>query len=280
MTLDPERFVVLLARQRTGTNALQSVLDRHPALACTREVFHPEPDEHEHLAADRNWFRFLQRRGVDGIVAAMTERDGKEHAFTEFLLELQAGTQKPRVLLDVKLNSTHHLDGPWREPLDDPAMFRFIRRHELRVLHLRRRNHLRTWLSLLTANRTGEWMRAGGSAAEPPPLALDPQELLRTLRRWQAQDEHVAERFPPGERCLRLEYEELFPRLGGGAAHAQLARIADWLGIDETFAQAEPEYRKQSARALTAVIENYGEVEAVLRDSEFAAFLDDEPAYR
>ena len=39
MTFAPERFVVLLARQRTGTNALQSVLERHPAIACTREVF-------------------------------------------------------------------------------------------------------------------------------------------------------------------------------------------------------------------------------------------------
>lgn len=280
MTVEPERFVVLLARQRTGTNALQSVLERHPAISCTREVFHPEPEAHAHLDLERNWFHFLRRRGADGIVAMLTERDGKERAFGEFLAHLQSLTPKPRIVLDVKLNSTHQLDGPWREPLADPALFRFIGDQGLRVMHLRRRNHLRTWLSLVKANRTGEWLRSGEHGAEPGALALDPDELLRLARRWEAQDAHVAQRFPPGERCLRLEYEQLFPHLGGGAARDQLSRIAALLGVDDAFAEAEPEYSKQSARPLAETIANYDEVATALRGSEFAGCLDDEPAYR
>ena len=280
MTLDLDRFVVLLARQRTGTNALQSVLERHPAIDCTREVFHAEPHEHAHLDPERNWFCFLERRGAQDIVRTLTDRDGKPRVFGEFLEHLQGLTPKERIVLDVKLNSTHHLDGPWREPLSDPAMFGILSRNRVPVVHLRRRNHLRAFLSLQAANRTGEWMRSGDAGAEPGPLTLDVGQLRLALERWEAQDAHVTERFPPGERCLQLEYEELFPRLGGGADREQLSRIAEFLGVEDAFDEAEPEYRKQSGRPLRDAIANYDEVAAALDDTEFASCLEDEHAYR
>src|SRR5699024_9811521 len=55
-------FTFLLARQRTGTNALRSVLHSNPDLWCFDEVFKIE-DRHSPDAAKRisNYFTFLEQ---------------------------------------------------------------------------------------------------------------------------------------------------------------------------------------------------------------------------
>lgn len=274
-------FVVLLARQRTGTNALQSVLERHPEVSCTREIFHPDPEQHEHLDPGRNWWRFLQRRSPEQIVAALTERDGKERAFLDFLAGVRAATPQRRIVLDVKYNSTHHLDGPWRELPSEPAFFGLLDRHRAPVLQLRRRNHLRAYLSLLTANRTNTWMTTDPGAPRPAePIEIPVGDLLHRLRRWEHEDELVARRFPEGERRLTLEYDELFPHVGGGASREQLSRLAAWMGIADDFGQTEPAYVRQSVRPLSDLVANLPEVERALAGSELAPLLDDEPPFR
>jgi hypothetical protein len=37
--MDYSNFIILLARQRSGTNALRSILESHPAISCLPEVF-------------------------------------------------------------------------------------------------------------------------------------------------------------------------------------------------------------------------------------------------
>ena len=273
--------VVLLARQRSGTNALQSVLDAHPALDCTREVFHADPDGHEHLDPAKNWFRFLERRGGAGIMEVLTAPGAAEGVFEEFLLHLRSLSTKRYVVVDVKYNSTHGIDGPWRDPTAEPAMLRFIRERGLPVLQLRRRNHLRSHVSLLTARQTREWLAAPASAADDGAavLRLDAGRLVSILRRYRDDDELIERRVPERQR-LTLEYEELFPQLDGPVAADQLGRLAAWLGIPDTFPELKPAYRKQSVRPLSALIGNYDEVVAALRGTAFEYCLEDEASYR
>jgi LPS sulfotransferase NodH len=274
-------FVVMLARQRSGTNALQSVLDTHPEICCSREIFHTEPDRFEHLDPATNWFRYLHRAGADAMLAALTSADVLQRTFAEYLGEVAQRLPGRVRVLDVKYNSTRNLDGPWQPPTGPPALFGFIRRHRLRVLQLRRRNHVRSWISLRSAQRSGEWLGArGGAPGEHVPLHVDTDELLKHLHRSRAEDELVERSFPEGPMRLSLEYEELFPRLGGPAAAGELSRLARWLGVADAFVQQEPEYRKQSVRPLREEIANYDEVEAAVAGTDFAACLEDERAYR
>ena len=278
--INGSKFVVMLARQRSGTNALQSVLDTHPDIDCAREVFHAEPDAYEHLDSEQNWFKFLELRGTAGILEILTSPSGPQRVFSDFLRHLHSQRPKRYLLLDIKYNSTHHLDGPWRDLRAEPKLFGFIRKHDLPVLQLRRRNYLRAYVSLITAERTGEWL-AGRDGPErgAETFTIPPAQLLRVLRRSSEEDELVAQSFP-SEKRLTLEYEELFPELGGLASVAELRRLARWLGIPERFQQSPPAYRKQSVRPLPELIENWDEVAAALRGTEFEYCLRDEAPYR
>lgn len=270
--------VVMLARQRSGTNALQSVLEGHAEIDCAREVFHTDPDGYEHLDPAANWFRYVERRGA--AVDVLSMQDAGRRLFADFLDEIRARTPKRYLVVDVKLNSARNLDAPWQSLTGPPRLFELVRARRLPVLVLRRRNHLRTWVSLLTAERTRDWVVGGAAPGAAVTLRLDVARLLRTLEQWRDEDELLERAFPPGAGRLTLEYEELFPRLDGPAVPEQLARIAAWLGVPDRFPAYAPAYGKLAVLPLAEVIENHDEVVAALRDTEFAYCLDDEPAYR
>ena len=74
--------------------------------------------------------------------------------------------------------------------------------------------------------------------------------------------------------------EDLFQEIGAAMSDQTLQRIAQWLGIEPTFVQTKPRYRKQSVLPLEATIENYDEVAQALSGTDFEYCLEDEAIYR
>ena len=142
-------FTFLLARQRTGTNALRSVLQSNPDIFCFDEVFKLE-DRHSSDPATRaiNYFTFLLQYCSGDITRAFP--DQVEPLFGAYLAYLRGLADKRLKVVDVKYNSTHHITGPWRA-VAEPTLFDLIKARELSVLQLCRRNYLRCLLSHLKA---------------------------------------------------------------------------------------------------------------------------------
>ncbi len=186
------------------------------------------------------------------------------------------------MVVDIKYNSTHHLDGPWRELCAQPDLFRFIKQHGVRVINLTRRNALRSHLSLLKANATETWTVEGkaGPSSEDPRVSVDTDEMLHVLETNRAEDALVKKSFRDYVLYFAFDYEELFPTLGGPPSLDILRRLAEWLGVDPSFPQPEPRYRKQSALPLEETIVNYNEVVNVLEAAGFEEYLEDELMYR
>ena len=262
--------VLLLARQRTGTNALQAVLATHPDIHCTREVFHPAPQDQPHLDAKINFFRFLERRGeIDRTDATL---ESQRRLFLEFLAFLRASTTKRFLVIDVKYNATHHFDGPWRPLIGWPAMFGFAQRHGLRVLHLVRTNYLRQQVSMIKAKQTQRWVvQDGGSGDGDFPVTLPTQRLLATMRALSAEDRLVEGAFAPQGRYLKLEYADVFGDLPRG-----VAAVARWLGVEDDFTCDSVPVKKQAVLPLEETIENFDEVADALTGTPFAGLLEDE----
>ncbi len=279
--MDASDFIVMLARQRSGTNPLRDVLDTHRQLFCTPEVFHDTPSAEAELEVEANFFGFLEHHPLGTVRRAMSMED-QGTIFLDFLEYLRCFTSKRYVLVDVKYNSAHHLDGPWRELSAQPDLFRFIKRNGVRVLNLTRRNALRSHLSLLKANLTETWTVETNNepAIADRPIWVDPVEMLHVLRISRAEDELVDRSFENYSLCLTFDYGELFPTLGSPPSATVLERIARWLGIELAFGQIEPRYRKQSALALKASILNYDEIVQTLEGTGFETLLEDEPMYR
>jgi hypothetical protein len=280
--LDYSSFVFMLARQRSGTNPLRDVLATHPQIFCTPEVFHELPSPEAELEVETNFFNFLEQH-PRGHEKRPLSFGAQEEIFLDFLSYLRCFSDKRFVFVDVKYNSTHHLDEPWREITAQPTMFRFITDHRIRVLNLTRRNYLRYYLSLLKANLTGQWTEMDRRAVmeSDPRLAVDVEKMLFILELCRSESERVELTFKDyAPFYLTFDYQDLVTEIGAPISSEILGTIATWLGISTNFSQTTPKYRKQSALPLRETIQNYRAVEQALRGTDFEYCLEDEPMYR
>jgi hypothetical protein len=281
--IDTSPFIVMLARQRSGTNPLRAVLDRHPEIFCSPEIFHPRPSPETELEVEMNYFEFLERHTEGAIKPVLTSLEAQEQLFLDYLSYLRCFSDKRYVLLDVKYNSTHAVDGPWRAVGREPELFLFIRRHGLRVLNLTRRNHLRYYLSWKKAELTAQWTDESAGRERPvddPSITVPIEELMFHLAECATESQAVTRSFEGYPQYLELEYEDLFPTFGKPPAPKELRRLAAWLAIEPEFASGRLRHRKQAVLPLAATIENYEEVVAALRGTPHEYCLDDERGYR
>jgi hypothetical protein len=272
----------MIARQRSGTNPLRDVLASNSQIFCTPEVFHELPSPDAELEVETNFFNFLEQHPRSRERRPLSF-ETQEEIFLDFLSYLRCFSDKSFVFVDVKYNSTHHLDEPWREITAQPTMFRFIKKHELRVLNLTRRNYLRYYLSLAKANTTGRWTDADERPDVPqePLVTVDVTDLLFMLELCRSENDRIARSFDEyGSLYLAFDYNELFTEMGGPISARILERITAWLGIPNEFTQTNPRYRKQSTLPLRQSIRNYEAVERALQGTGFEYCLEDELMYR
>lgn len=287
-------FVVLLARQRSGTNPLRSVLGTHPDIMCFPEVFTDHPTTDWELEVATNYASFLAQRAGGDTRSLLVAADHRA-AFRDFLEYLRCFSDKRVLLVDVKYNSTHHVAKYWRFISEQPFLFTLLKEEGIRVLNLTRRNYLRYWLSEVKAHKTQRWEAfdervvgdrrwfqnkyADRASVSDLVVHLDVEETLEKLALCKAEDEIVRASFAGYGPYLELAYEELFGTIGAPMAEDALHSITDWLGLEAAFGERRPEYRKQSGLPLAETIENFPEIAAALRGTPFEYCLEDERLY-
>jgi hypothetical protein len=276
--------VILLARQRSGTNALRDILDSHRDVFCLPEVFQAEPSPKARFEVEANYFNFLDSH-KDSIKQVLTSEDAQAELFLDYLRFLGTFSEKRYMVVDIKYNSAHNVDGPWRDIGGAPTLFQLIRNNEMRVLNLTRVNYLRYYLSWVKTERTRKYhLHAAGPGApakvEDEGIAIDLEDLLFRLDLCRSEDRLVKRVLGGYPGYMAIEYGDLFPQIGAPPSDEVLGRVAGWLGIEAEFAKSQPRYRKQSVLPLAEAITNYDEVAEALRGTEFEYVLDDEAPYR
>ncbi|HEX5450571.1 MAG TPA: hypothetical protein VFW85_11000 [Gaiellaceae bacterium] len=266
---DYSDFVVLLARQRSGSNALLTALEAHDEIATFLTVIAPR-----HASDPNSFFRFVAERSSGAPAAA-------DHAalFPQFLDRLREVSPKRISVLEVKPNTVSQIVSPYHTFVE-PLLFELIDAHGIRVLHLTRENYLRSMLSAQKARRLGSWhVTATAGPAQDVAAELNTRDMLRRFAEWSREDEAIRQRFADSDNYLGCEYTQLFDLDTGELTTRFRSDLGAMLGIDTDW-PALPAYRKGSHLPLEQAIENYEEVAAALRGTEFEAFLDDEPSYR
>jgi|GEM_PF-6359413 len=270
-------FTVLLARQRTGTNAVRSVLGTHADICCFDEVFKLEDrTSDDPVIRASNYFTFLEHYCAGDVTRAFPDRH--EHVLTDYLAYLRGLTGKRLIVLDVKYNSTHHLSDVWRG-IGEPTLFASMKGNGMSVLHLTRGNLLRCLISTMKGLASKRYYVRDG---QPPPdlrVTIATSWALDTMTHWAAEDALVARAFDGWPRYARIEYADLFPDTSGAMTPGALRALAQWFGVGDAFTNRVT-LSKQSSLPLDQTIENFDEVRAALRGTPFASCLDDEPAYR
>lgn len=237
---------VVLTTQRSGSVMLVQSLRSHPQVFCYHEMFrrgHPSPDAFRaHLASSR-WRRV--RRWV------------LPYGTTLRYLEDLYGSRPNEDAVGFKLM--------YNQLRRDPFLYPTFRRLGVRVLHLVRRNLLKTEVSAVVARDTGRF-HVKERPNDPVRVRIDAATIAERLEwRERAVERHRRRfrRFP----VLEVTYEDLV-----ADREEQSMRITRFLDVEPRVLTTD--WVKVNPDRLSAVVANYEELVACLRGTRFAAFLD------
>jgi LPS sulfotransferase NodH len=217
----------IVGNARTGSNYLLDGLKTSPAIRMYHEIF-----------------------------AAHNREVGKD--FEKILSTLFQYESKTTKMVGFKVFYNHLTDEEWKK---------LVARNDLKVIHLTRRNRLRTVISLEIAFKTGQWTQ-GGSFAGPKEkrISLDPLKLLKRLEQIEEGEAVTRARFCDRP-MLEIVYEDLVQ-----SPHEAFASVGAYLGVDG-IDPSTIRLKRQNPEHLAQLIVNYDEVESVLKNTRFAEYL-------
>ena len=155
--------------------------------------------------------------------------------------------------------------------LTDDEWKRLLAWRALKIIHLTRRNRLRTVISLEIAFKTGQWTQSGkGKSGEfkEKRLRLDSSKLLQRLEQIEEGEATARTRFRDRE-ILEVVYEELVR-----SPKTVFESVGMYLGVDGIDC-SKIKLRRQNPETLQQLLINYDEIKSTLRNTRFAEYLED-----
>jgi LPS sulfotransferase NodH len=222
-----DRRFAIIGNARTGSNYLLDGLKSSPAIRMYHELF-----------------------------ASHNREVGKD--FEKILSTLYQYESRSTRLVGFKVFYNHLTEEEWEK---------LATRKDLKVIHLTRRNRLRTVISLEIALKTGRWTKAGSAGnAREKRVTLDPGKLLERLEQIEEGEAATRRRFCDRP-VLEIVYEELvrWP-------HQVFPAVGAFLGVDG-LDPGKIRLKRQNPESLEQLIINYNEVASVLKDTRFAEYL-------
>jgi hypothetical protein len=260
--------IVMIARPRSGTNALRDILKRSGGITVLGEVFH------NRYADERlgffTYFREMVARDPDLALPSEENRRALLIGYLRRLHELTGTPEARPLLFGVNYNSLHCLNTYWQNAHEPPFLVGLLRQLGWRVIHLIRRDVLGALVSELRAKRLGVWHARrshGGKAPEVARLHVPVGRLRFELEQREAEIEALEEAFRKHPKALTVTYEELFDATGR-PSEVVLARIGAFLDLPVPL-RGETDFVKTRAAGIGDMVENLDEIRTALRGSRF-----------
>jgi LPS sulfotransferase NodH len=224
---------MLLGRSRTGSNFVRGLLNSHPQVVAFGEIFRSDETI--------EW-------GLDGYPTGRKALKLLQTDPPEFLEELVFG-KYPRETAAVGFKIFYYhaqkdgLNAIWPHLQAQTG---------IRVLHIKRRNVLRTHLSRERAALTDRWANVDGVREKEQSIALDYERCLQDFvqtRQWETDFDRAFSNHPK----IDVVYEDLVANFG-----QEVLRIQDFLGVEREPLKTDT--HRQSLEPLTNAIVNYAEL--------------------
>lgn len=159
----------------------------------------------------------------------------------------------------LKLFYNHLTDREWQIFHDMP---------DFQLIHLTRENLLRRAISFELALANNQWTQQSGRANhQQNSVRIDTDKLMARLDEQVLREETFRSRFSD-RTLLEVSYEQLTSR-----PDSEFRRIANFLQLDTIDAGAIG-LKKQNAGQLSELVENYSQVEKLLRPTSYSRFLE------
>jgi LPS sulfotransferase NodH len=239
----PTRFIILSAA-RTGSTLLRHLLGSHPSVFAGGEVFNVD----ENTRRAMPWCAHdHERAAINSDANLLRLRDTAPEQFIEQLVSVTHDWGYPVVGF-----KWHY----WLPDTGEPLARHLTADSGIRIIHLKRRNLLRQFLSYQRAASTNVWARVRGESAQPPPsLNLPPHKVLSHIAEIEAKSREYDECLR-GHQILELFYEDLAkdPQAVG-------TRALEFLGV-KSSQELKVLTEKTGVDPLRSAIDNYDELKA------------------
>lgn len=220
----------LVGHARTGSNLLLDVFRSSPEVEMLHEIF----------SADNR------------IIG---------QGFNENIARLYSGYPHCIRAVGCKIFYNHLTNQEWSE---------FEQRREFKIIHLMRRNRLRTLVSLAVAFKTDIWLQTNFRTKVPlekKRVYLDPETLLTQFMQIESWESQARARFAHRD-VLEIYYEDLV-----GNFDAIASKAVAFVGATR-WNPKRIGYKKQNPEPLDQLISNFDEVSAALRNTPWEQYLE------
>ena len=244
----PASRFIILGRSRTGSNLLRGLLNDHSRVTVFEEVF-----KNENLI---HW-------GLPGYDQSKNILEKFQNDPCSFLEKVIFGDHPVRVsAVGFKLFYYHAQAGKLQ------PIWTYLQEHQdIKVLHIKRQNILRTHLSKKRAELTDRWINLSGETQEAKPVALDYEECLADFeqtRAWETGFTQFFGRHPQ----MEVVYERLAVDHRG-----VMSEVFEFLGVPPE--PVAPQTYKQGGQPLSRAISNFGELKERFAGTPWESFFEE-----
>ncbi len=252
------RFIVI-SKQRSGTGFLETLLNAHPNIFCTGEL----------LLLDRGdsfpkiWLEAMRQDEKYLVYKHATK------LFRDYFNRFFLSHGEPHVGFDIKYDQMNTLAN----------LHELLNEYDVRIIHLIRRNYLKTYISLLVNIEKQKQGRKAHDLKKYDPIRIrinTGEKLLGELRKRKEEIEHFSEFIPAHFPTLTLFYEDFFDKTEESQTMKPdaLRSIFDFLGEANRKFDLESPIRKTNPSRIEEIVTNYDELVATLEGTEFEELLE------
>jgi LPS sulfotransferase NodH len=247
---DFTQFIILSA-PRSGTNFLRSALNRHSQIFVFGELFRfPNKIGWDFWAF--NNLPLMNSKDMISLVNLSPDKFIKNHVF--------APPPYPFTSIGFKIFYFHNRNQ------QGIKVWEYLKKDKnIKVIHLRRNNMLKTFLSHRRALQTEKWIDILGRKLSPQAIFLDPHDCRNYFQRMTKWEDENDNRFSHHHK-LDICYENMISN-----REYELSRIQSFLNVDTKH--IIPSTVKQTKREISDDIKNYEELERFFRGTEWSRFF-------
>jgi LPS sulfotransferase NodH len=256
---------LIITQPRSGSAWFMSCLNSHPQIYCPRETtlfskhnlspiksFKPN-----FLQVDSPNSPYYRYRSAS-FKRQLAHRFNKSKLISQFLDDIYTERCHGEVV-GFKVN--------YSQIRKNKIIYEWIKRNNIKIIQLVRKNLLKRLVSHKVANKRRLFHSTQSVA--PIKVHIDPQVLIGDFKRRQDRFNKYRKRISQelSVPYLEVTYESLLHN-----HESEIRKTLHFLGVDENF-QLNSELVKVNPDSLKEIIENYSEVETLLKNTKFYKFL-------
>jgi LPS sulfotransferase NodH len=238
---------------RSGSTVLTRTLDKHPEIFCAGELFHPS-DKIYHAEWHFPFIGKKKKRGFSRKVFSVINYI-KGYVYGAEHIKKFYSKRNEKKIRGFKLMIGH--------TKDFPAVWKHLRAGNFKIIVLIRQNTFREALSSFRARKIGVFHSSEDLAHAEKKVNINALQLKKRVDELEAIKQNILQ-ISEGTNRVIITYEDF------ENWQQMLDKIFDFLGVGKIDIQ--PELRKTSSVNWRDGVENYADIEAVMRE-KYVHFL-------